>query len=74
MSDSDVWQVAVAFCAGCSQVIENLSPGQTYVFRVSANNEVGIGQPGESSFPITIPDLGEIRVCVWGGHEREDSL
>lgn len=54
-----VWQVAVAFCPDCQQAIEDLRCGRTYRFRISANNEAGISEPGPPSDPFTVPDYEE---------------
>ncbi|XP_032241354.2 triple functional domain protein isoform X5 [Nematostella vectensis] len=42
-----VWQAAVPFVAGESTLIDDLTPGATYQFRVSANNSIGISRPSE---------------------------
>ena len=49
-----VWQAAVPFVAGSSTSIDDLTPGATYQFRVSANNEVGISKPSPPSDSITL--------------------
>lgn len=37
-------------------VIEPLTTGATYEFRVSAENEVGLGLPSEPSEPVTVSE------------------
>ncbi|XP_066016290.1 kalirin isoform X11 [Pocillopora verrucosa] len=49
-----VWQAAVPFVAGNSTLIDDLTPGATYQFRVSANNEIGISRPSPISDSITL--------------------
>ena len=49
-----VWQAAVPFVAGNSTLIDDLTPGATYQFRVSANNEIGISRPSPISESITL--------------------
>lgn len=54
-----VWQAAVPFVAGTSTMIDDLTPGATYQFRVSANNAIGISRPSEhSDILILEPDNG----------------
>jgi len=58
-----VWQAAVPFVAGNSTLIDDLTPGATYQFRVSANNEIGISRPSPISDSITLDaESGE---CSW---------
>lgn len=49
-----VWQAAVPFVAGNSTLIDDLTPGATYQFRVSANNEIGISRPSPISDSLTL--------------------
>lgn len=54
-----VWQAAVPFVAGVSTNIDDLTPGATYQFRVSANNSIGISRPSEHSDCVLLePDNG----------------
>lgn len=54
-SGSNLWHAAVAYVPSCSQVIEDLCPGVTFRFRVSANNAVGMSEPSPPSEPVSIP-------------------
>ena len=49
-----VWQAAVPFVSGPCTMIDDLTPGATYQFRVSANNEIGISRPSPLSNAITL--------------------
>ncbi|XP_078619950.1 kalirin-like isoform X2 [Branchiostoma floridae x Branchiostoma japonicum] len=52
-----IWQAAVAVAPETTQLVDDLTPGTVYQFRVSANNVVGISSPSEASEPITLrPD------------------
>eukprot|EP00112_Aurelia_sp_Birch-Aquarium-sp1_P011630 Seg2444.2 transcript_id=Seg2444.2/GoldUCD/mRNA.D3Y31 product=Kalirin protein_id=Seg2444.2/GoldUCD/D3Y31 len=48
------WQVAAGVVMNTTTVIDDLIPTKTYQFRVSANNEVGISEPSDSSDSITM--------------------
>ena len=39
---------------GAAHVVEDLLPGVTYIFRVSAVNQVGTGPASDPSEPVTI--------------------
>ena len=49
-----MWMPAVPFVAGSSAVIDDLTPGATYQFRVSANNEIGISKHSPMTDSITL--------------------
>ena len=49
-----MWMPAVPFVAGNSAVIDDLTPGATYQFRVSANNEIGISKHSPMTDSITL--------------------
>lgn len=49
-----MWMPAVPFVAGNTAVIDDLTPGATYQFRVSANNEIGISKHSPISDSITL--------------------
>lgn len=52
--DLDVWEFVSDEIEGAAHVIDDLLPGVTYTFRVSASNEVGSGPPSDPSEPVTI--------------------
>ncbi|KAK2561484.1 Kalirin [Acropora cervicornis] len=49
-----MWMPAVPFVAGNTAFIDDLTPGATYQFRVSANNEIGISKHSPISDSITL--------------------
>lgn len=49
-----MWMPAVPFVAGNNAVIDDLTPGATYQFRVSANNEIGISKHSPMTDSITL--------------------
>lgn len=51
------WQAPVPFIATTSTVVDDLTPGSSYQFRVSANNVVGISKPSPPTDPLTL-DVG----------------
>lgn len=56
---SQAWQQSVASTLDTYLVIEDLSPGSPYQFRVSASNPWGISLPSEPSEFVRLPDYGE---------------
>lgn len=52
--DLDVWELVSDQIEGAAHVIDDLLPGVTYTFRVSASNAVGTGPPSDPSDPVTI--------------------
>ena len=42
----------VGRCAGCEMKVTRLAHGNQYVFQVSAENEVGVGEPAELSHGV----------------------
>ena len=65
-----MWMPAVPFVAGNSAVIDDLTPGATYQFRVSANNEIGISKHSPMTDSITLDvESGEF-VGEKGGRGR----
>ncbi|KAM4026041.1 kalirin isoform 3-T3 [Anomaloglossus baeobatrachus] len=53
---SPVWQQSVACTLDTYLVLEDLRPGGTYQFRVSASNPWGISLPSDSSEPVRLPE------------------
>ncbi|XP_077305859.1 kalirin isoform X3 [Lithobates pipiens] len=53
---SQVWQQSVACTLDTYLVLEDLRPGGTYQFRVSASNPWGISLPSEPSEPLRLPE------------------
>ncbi|XP_046859404.1 kalirin-like isoform X4 [Xenia sp. Carnegie-2017] len=51
------WQAPVPFVSTTSTVVDDLTPGSVYQFRVSANNVVGISKPSPPTEPVTL-DVG----------------
>ena len=51
------WQAPVPFVSTTSTVVDDLTPGSVYQFRVSANNVVGISKPSPPTEPVTL-DIG----------------
>ncbi|XP_028393138.1 triple functional domain protein-like isoform X5 [Dendronephthya gigantea] len=51
------WQAPVPFVSTTSTVVDDLTPGSVYQFRVSANNVVGISKPSPPTESITL-DVG----------------
>ncbi|XP_068751668.1 kalirin-like isoform X6 [Montipora capricornis] len=49
-----MWMPAVPFVAGNTAFIDDLTPGATYQFRVSANNDIGISKHSPMSDSITL--------------------
>jgi hypothetical protein len=47
----------VPFVSTTSTVVDDLTPGSVYQFRVSANNVVGISKPSPPTEPVTL-DIG----------------
>ena len=45
------------FVSTTSTVVDDLTPGSVYQFRVSANNVVGISKPSPPTEPVTL-DIG----------------
>lgn len=60
---SQAWQQSVASTLDTYLVIEDLSPGSPYQFRVSASNPWGISLPSEPSEFVRLPEYGESRPC-----------
>lgn len=58
-----MWMPAVPFVAGNSALIDDLTPGATYQFRVSANNEIGISKHSPISDSITL-DVESGKSCL----------
>lgn len=58
---SQAWQQSVASTLDTYLVIEDLSPGSPYQFRVSASNPWGISLPSEPSEFVRLPEYGESR-------------
>ncbi|KAJ8320614.1 hypothetical protein KUTeg_002201 [Tegillarca granosa] len=56
----DMWQAAVPYVPNTSQVIGDLTPGSTYQFRVSANNNIGMSNPSQPSDFVEIPSEKEL--------------
>lgn len=56
---SQVWQQSVASTLDTYLVIEDLSPGCQYQFRVSASNPWGISLPSDPSEFVRLPEYGE---------------
>lgn len=56
---SQAWQQSVASTLDTYLVIEDLSPGSPYQFRVSASNPWGISLPSEPSEFVRLPEYGE---------------
>lgn len=56
---SQIWQQSVASTLDTYLVIEDLSPGCPYQFRVSASNPWGISLPSEPSEFVRLPEYGE---------------
>ena len=57
--DLDLWEVVSEEIEGAAHVIDDLLPGVTYTFRVSASNEVGTGPSSDPSEPVTIDTTQE---------------
>ncbi|XP_071978224.1 kalirin isoform X14 [Engystomops pustulosus] len=53
---SPVWQQSVACTLDTYMVLEDLRPGGTYQFRVSASNPWGISLPSDPSEPVRLPE------------------
>ncbi|KAG8548579.1 hypothetical protein GDO81_024899 [Engystomops pustulosus] len=53
---SPVWQQSVACTLDTYLVLEDLRPGGTYQFRVSASNPWGISLPSDPSEPVRLPE------------------
>ena len=49
---SGKWTPVSKFCRGTKCDVEDLEPGETYEFRVSAVNEMGQSEPLETLKPI----------------------
>lgn len=49
-----LWHIAAGVVLNTTTVIDDLVPGKTYQFRVSANNDIGISEPSEASDSITM--------------------
>jgi len=68
---SQVWQQSVASTLDTYLVIEDLSPGCQYQFRVSASNPWGISLPSDPSEFVRLPEYGEfahrcaLRLSLW---------
>lgn len=60
---SQAWQQSVASTLDTYLVIEDLSPGSPYQFRVSASNPWGISLPSEPSEFVRLPEYGESQPC-----------
>ncbi|KAK9410532.1 kalirin [Crotalus adamanteus] len=54
--DSQIWQQSVASTLDTYLVIEDLTPGCQYQFRVSASNPWGISLPSEASEFVKLPE------------------
>ncbi len=52
----DVWNVWLKAknTKECQVVIDDLIPGSRYIFRVKAENDYGISEPGEESDPFDV--------------------
>ena len=56
-----IWQVAAAYILTTFYKVEDLPSGETFYFRVSANNEIGLSEPSEPSDGADLPtDTGKI--------------
>lgn len=54
--DLNLWEEVSTDIEGAAHVVDDLLPRVTYVFKVSATNEVGRGPFSELSEPVTIDD------------------
>ena len=54
-----MWEEVSAEIEGTAHVVDDLLPGVTYIFRVSAINDVGMGHVSEPSEPVTIENNQE---------------
>jgi hypothetical protein len=62
---AEAWQAAIPYVPNTSQFIGDLTPGLTYQFRVSSNNNVTMSDPSQPSQPVTIPfECGKSRDTV----------
>lgn len=61
---TDVWQAAIPYVPNTSQFISDLSPGLTYQFRVSSNNNISMSEPSPPSQLITIPSEGGKNISI----------
>ncbi|XP_072033105.1 kalirin-like [Amphiura filiformis] len=71
-----VWQVAAAYVLTTFFKVEDLPSGQTFYFRVSANNEIGLSDPSEPSDGADLPTDtgdGEGQVAGLSWHYNFDS-
>ncbi|XP_064646133.1 triple functional domain protein-like isoform X3 [Lineus longissimus] len=55
-----IWQAAVPYVPDTSHILEDLVPGTTYQFRVSANNAVGISEASHPSDLLIVPTDTEV--------------
>ncbi|CAJ0965631.1 unnamed protein product [Ranitomeya imitator] len=54
---SSVWQQSVACTLDTYLVLEDLRPGGTYQFKVSASNPWGLSLPSDPSEPLRLPEI-----------------
>ncbi|XP_074654482.1 kalirin-like isoform X2 [Tubulanus polymorphus] len=65
----DIWQAVCAYVPTTYTIVQDLQPGSSYQFRVSANNRIGISEPSPPTEPIRID--GES--AVTSPHDTSDS-
>ncbi|XP_071942493.1 kalirin-like isoform X2 [Antedon mediterranea] len=51
------WEVVAVYVVDLLYHVEGLTPSGMYVFRISANNEVGISLPSEPSETVVLPEM-----------------
>ncbi|XP_057304422.1 triple functional domain protein-like isoform X4 [Hydractinia symbiolongicarpus] len=59
-ADSSNWQVVIPVCHDTSAVIDDLTPGRKYQFRVSANNDVGLSETSKDSDTYVLSENTEL--------------